>query len=55
MCQIERKAITQEYLYELELIEIYAGKQANEVLNNYSVIELIRLFSIVTFMQHLPL
>lgn len=48
----QEKAIAAEkHLYELKLIEEYTGKPANEVLNTYSIPELIRLSAYLDFLK----
>ena len=58
MCQEERPVLTDEYLYELEryfyelyLIEEFTGKPADEVLNDYTLPELMRVCAYLDWMK----
>ncbi len=45
--------LKEKMLFESQIIEKHTGKSIDEVLNNYSVIELIRLNAYVDFLRSL--
>lgn len=58
MCKEERPFLTDNYLnelerhfYELYLIEEYTGKPASEVLNDYTLPELIRVIAYLDWVK----
>lgn len=53
MCQEKRSVLTDEYLYELYLIEEFTGKPASEVLNDYTLPELMRVMAYLDWMKFL--
>lgn len=51
MCQERPVISTDDYLYELYLIEQYTGKPASEVLNDYTLPELLRVMAYLDWIK----
>ena len=53
VCEEEKPLIDADYLYDSYLIKEYTGKSIGELMNDYTVPELIRLMSYLDFIKSL--
>lgn len=52
-CEAKNPLIDADYLYDSYLIKEYTGKSINEVMNDYTVTELIGLMGYLNFIKSL--